>query len=39
MDLTKNFKPAGRTMLASAVLFCISVLCLGRNSVFIYFNF
>ena len=38
-DLAKAFKPSGRTMLVSAVLFCISVLCLGRNSVFIYFNF
>ena len=38
-DLLKNFKPGKRTLLASAFLFCISVLCLGRNSVFIYFNF
>ena len=38
-DLLKTFKPTRGTMLASAVLFCISVLCLGRNSVFIYFNF
>ena len=38
-DMLKSFKPTKGTLLTSAVLFCISVLCLGRNSVFIYFNF
>ena len=28
-----------RSMLEAAVLFSVSVLCLSRNSVFIYFNF
>lgn len=38
-DLLKTFRPTKGTMVVSAILFCISVLCLGRNSVFIYFNF
>ena len=38
-DLLTKFRQDKRTALVSALLFCVSILCLGRNSVFIYFNF
>ena len=38
-DLLKKFDHSKQSLLLSTLLFCISVLCLGRNSVFIYFNF
>ena len=38
-DLLDRFDRSKQTVFLSALLFCISVLCLGRNSVFIYFNF
>ena len=39
IDLFKTFNMSRKTLFISALLFCISVLCLGRGSVFIYFNF
>ena len=39
IDLFKSFNMSKKTLFISALLFCISVLCLGRGSVFIYFNF
>ena len=39
IDLFKTFNMSRKTLFVSALLFCISVLCLGRGSVFIYFNF
>ena len=38
-DLLQKFNRSKYAVLVSALLFCISILCLGRNSVFIYFNF
>lgn len=38
-EMLNNFKNQKYALLFSVLLFCISVLCLGRNSVFIYFNF
>ena len=34
-----NYDTNSKTLLYSVLLFCISILCLARNSVFIYFNF
>ena len=38
-ELLNNFRNQKSALLFSVLLFCISFLCLGRNSVFIYFNF
>lgn len=38
-DLLQKFNRSKYAVLISALLFCISILCLSRNSVFIYFNF
>ena len=35
----QRFKPSGKTLPATALLFSVSLLCLSRESVFIYFNF
>jgi alginate O-acetyltransferase complex protein AlgI len=39
MEMSKEFTPRRKTMIFSAVLFCVSVLHLARETVFIYFNF
>jgi len=38
-DLLDRFTPSRKTMVAAAVLFTVALLCLTRESVFIYFNF
>ena len=38
-DLLDRFTPSRKTMIAAAVLFTVALLCLTRESVFIYFNF
>jgi alginate O-acetyltransferase complex protein AlgI len=38
-DLLSRFTPSRKTMVAAAALFTIALLCLTRESVFIYFNF
>ena len=38
-DLLDRFRPSRKTMSVAAVLFVIALLCLARESVFIYFNF
>ena len=38
-DLLDRFTPSRKTMIAAAVLFTVALLCLARESVFIYFNF
>ena len=38
-DLLARFTPARRTLFFAAFLFTVSLLCLTRESVFIYFNF
>ena len=35
----ERFKPDGKTLAAAVLLFTVSLLCLSRESVFIYFNF
>ena len=35
----KRFVPSGRTLAAAAALFTAALLCLSRESIFIYFNF
>ena len=39
MSKLKNFSTSYRTVITTALLFCISLLCFSRESVFIYFNF
>ncbi len=38
-DLLDRFRPSRKTMSVAAVLFVVALLCLARESVFIYFNF
>lgn len=38
-DLLDRFRPSRKTMSVAAFLFVIALLCLARESVFIYFNF
>ena len=38
-DLLDRFRPSRKTMNVAAFLFVIALLCLARESVFIYFNF
>ena len=35
----QRFTPSGKTLTAAAALFSAAVLCLSRESIFIYFNF
>ena len=39
MEKSREFAPKRKTMVFTAVLFCVSVLHLARETVFIYFNF
>ena len=39
ITMLKNYAPTAKTLIASALLFSSSILCLSRESVFIYFNF
>ena len=39
MERSSTFKPQRKTMIFTAVLFCVSVLHLARETIFIYFNF
>ena len=38
-QMLEDFSLTKKTLLAGIALFCVSVLCLSRNAVFIYFNF
>lgn len=38
-DRLAKFEPRGKTLLFSIIMFCISIVCMQRSSVFIYFNF
>ena len=38
-ELLARFRPSGKTLTAAALLFCAALLCMTRESVFIYFNF
>lgn len=37
--LLESFKPSKARLMAAVLMFCISLLCMTRESVFIYFNF
>ena len=39
IERLQHFVPSGKALLATALLFSVSLLCLSRESVFIYFNF
>lgn len=38
-DMLLRFKPCGRTLGFTALLFCLALIHLSRESIFIYFNF
>ena len=38
-ELLARFRPSGKSLAAAALLFCAALLCMTRESVFIYFNF
>ena len=38
-DYLKRFDASGKTLATAALLFSVAILCLSRESVFIYFNF
>ena len=37
--MLENYLPAPKTFITAALLFAVAMLCLSRESVFIYFNF
>jgi len=39
VDYYNSFTPSVRNSIITACLFCISIVCLSRTSIFIYFNF
>ena len=38
-EMLESFTPCRKTLITAAVLFCVALLCLTRESVFIYYNF